>query len=83
MAKDQIPNTKPVNFEEYVVWTDRCAPTQGTILLGSDAGWSLWRGRTGDSKTSRLVFGHGPSDHEWMFVIMILKYQYRFNLSTS
>jgi hypothetical protein len=31
-------------------------------------------GRTGDSK-ARLLFGHGPSDHEWLFVIMSCIYQ--------
>ena len=32
--------------------------------------WSVSSsGRTGDSR-ARLLFGHEPSDHDWLFVIM-------------
>ena len=38
--------------------------------------WSLFSsGRTGDSKRSRLLFEHKPSDHETVFVIMKNGYQ--------
>ena len=74
--KPQIPQTR----DEFtrIKRQAKGLPAGSTLHpLAAKAKWPLgWSEQTGDSR-SRLLFGHGPSDHECLFVIMVKYLAYK------